>query len=234
MQALTCEQVRRVDEIAIRDYQMPGIVLMENAGRGAAEIIHSLCPDATALVLCGRGNNGGDGYVIARHLQILGHEVSILAVCAVDELSGDAKVNAVIADAAGIEIEVIEEKANQEGTSLAMKLGKTNCIIDGLLGTGAKPPLRGIYAALVSAANESDAMRIALDIPTGLDGDTGEVIGEAFRADHTMTFVAPKVGFQQKNADEFVGVVHVVGIGVPTKLIRELDLPNNELGLPKN
>ncbi len=218
---LTRDQVRQVDRIAIDTYSMSGIVLMENAGRGAAEIIDRLAPEGGICILCGAGNNGGDGYVIARHLQLAGRDVEIISVVDLRQLAGDAKINAEIAIRAELVIQVI---ANQTGIAneLAGVLARANTLVDCLLGTGARGPLRGIYAEAVAAANDSDAVKFAIDIPTGLDCDSGEASDPTFRAQHTITFVARKVGFEKHNAGEFVGVVHEVGIGVPMKLLQSL------------
>ncbi|EMB15262.1 NAD(P)H-hydrate epimerase [Rhodopirellula europaea] len=212
---MTCQRIREIDQVAMEQFQMPGIVLMENAGRGAAECIHQITPDGNVLILCGKGNNGGDGFTIARHLQLAGREVTILAMATTNELQGDAAIQAKIAEAAGIQIQVIGETDETELLSAA------DVIVDGLLGTGAKPPLRGRYAKVVEAANASSAIRIALDIPTGMNGDTGETGEATFRADYTLTFAAPKVGFEKSNATRFTGEVHVISIGVPLKLLRQ-------------
>lgn len=213
---LSREQVRQVDKIAIETYGIPGVVLMENAGRGAAEIIDRLAPPGPIVILCGSGNNAGDGYVVARHLQLSGRQVRIVSIVPLDSLRGDAGVNAAVADKAEIEI-VLAGSAAQVNAAL---FGAAT-VVDGLLGTGARGPLRGLMAEAVAAANGCDALRIALDIPTGLDCDTGDAGEPTFRADHTLSFVAPKIGFEKENADDYVGVVHVVGIGVPRKLLSE-------------
>ncbi|KAA1262148.1 Bifunctional NAD(P)H-hydrate repair enzyme Nnr [Rubripirellula obstinata] len=215
--SLSCEQVRRVDQIAIDEYGIPGIVLMENAGRGAAEKIHGVAPPGLITILCGKGNNGGDGYVIARHLELLGRSIQIVSTCEISDLSGDAKTNAEIAARSDIPIQKVDESSR-----LQLILDPAATIVDGLLGTGSKPPLRGMYADLVRAANNQPCMRIALDIPTGMNADTGEAIDPTFIADHTITFVAPKTGFASPNASKHIGQVHVVSIGVPSKLLRSI------------
>ncbi|MFG0263851.1 MAG: NAD(P)H-hydrate epimerase [Rhodopirellula sp. JB055] len=212
---MTCERVREIDRVAMEQFQMPGIVLMENAGRGAAERIDQISPGGNVLILCGKGNNGGDGFTIARHLQLAGREVTILAMASVDELHGDAAIQAKIAEAAGIEIQVLGDTATKTFLPAA------DIIVDGLLGTGAKPPLRGRFVDVVESANAASAVRIALDIPTGMDGDTGETGEPTFHADHTLTFAAPKVGFAKQDAARFTGQVHVISIGVPLKLLRQ-------------
>ena len=218
VQPLSRIQIRRVDEIAIAEYGISGIVLMENAGRGAAEVIHRIAPNGPISILTGKGNNGGDGYVIARHLELAGRSIRIISVVGLDRLDGDAKVNADIAIRAGIDIHVVTD-----GQQLEQHLLGTSVVVDCLLGTGAQGPLRGLYATAVQIANaQPEIRRIAIDIPTGLDCDSGEANEPTFRADDTITFVAQKVGFQKNNADKFVGVVHEVGIGVPMKLLNDL------------
>jgi NAD(P)H-hydrate epimerase len=216
--SLSRDQVRNVDKVAIDQYGIPGIALMENAGRGAAEVIDRIAPDGPIVILCGPGNNGGDGYVIARHLELAGRQVQIVSVVELQRLSGDAETNASIADHAEIAISIATDPDQIERA-----VADSATIVDCLLGTGAKGPLRGIYADAVKVANEKqNAVRIAIDIPTGLDCDTGVAADPTFQANHTITFVAKKIGFEKANADDYVGVVHQVGIGVPAKLLREL------------
>jgi NAD(P)H-hydrate epimerase len=217
--ALTRDQVRQVDKIAIDQFGMSGIVLMENAGRGAAEIIDRIAEPGRVAILCGSGNNAGDGYVIARHLQLAGRQVRIVSIVDLQTLQGDARTNALIADKSDIEVQCVASDAQ-----IAESISGAMTIVDCLLGTGARGPLRGLYADAVSAANAIEALRVAIDIPTGLDCDSGEAGDPTFRADHTITFVASKTGFEKENADAYVGVVHEVGIGAPMKLLEQLRL----------
>ncbi len=206
--ALTRDQVRQVDQIAIEQYGVPGIVLMENAGRGAAEIIDRVAGPGPVVVLCGGGNNAGDGYVIARHLELAGRDVRVVSLVDPASLSGDARTNAEIVQKSGIELRT----ASSVG-EIQTLIATAQTLVDGMLGTGARGPLRGLFADAVQVANAADVLRIALDIPTGLDCDTGEAGEATFLADHTITFVARKRGFEMKDADKFVGAVHCVGIG---------------------
>lgn len=217
---LTREQVRQVDKIAVEQYGIPGIVLMENAGRGSADIIDRVAPKGLIAILAGPGNNGGDGYVIARHLELAGRDVRIVSVVDLDRLQGDAKINADIVIHSKLDLRVASNRHQFAECTL-----DASTLVDCLLGTGAQGPLRGLYAEAVAIINaHQGALRIAIDIPTGLDCDTGEANDPTFRADHTITFVAQKIGFKQNHAGKFVGVVHEVGIGVPVKLLRELNL----------
>ncbi|MEM1067330.1 MAG: NAD(P)H-hydrate epimerase [Planctomycetota bacterium] len=215
--ALTREQVRKVDQIAIEDYGVPGIVLMENAGIGAAKLVDRFAKNGLIVILCGSGNNGGDGYVVARHLELLGRSVRLVSLTSLDRLSGDAKTNAVIAERSGFEIQVLDRP-----DTIDVVLSDATTIVDGMLGTGARGPLRGLYANVVEECANHRATKIALDIPTGVDCDTGEVSDPAFQADHTITFVARKVGFDKGDAASFLGDVSVVPIGAPKRLLDSL------------
>ena len=172
---------------------------------------------APITILCGAGNNGGDGYVIARHLQLLGRSVRVASLVDSASLSGDAATNASIATKARIEI-------TQVGTSqqIDAALKDSGAVIDAMLGTGAKGAPRGLFADAVRSANALPAMRIAIDLPTGFDCDSGVANEPTFRADHTITFVSRKVGFETENADAYVGVVTEIGIGVPYCLLSEI------------
>lgn len=218
--ALTRDQVRSVDKTAIEEYGIPGVVLMENAGSNAAEIIHQVVPKGPIEILCGGGNNAGDGYVIARHLQLMGRKVRMICAAPVAQLHGDAHINAVIAVRSKIPMKIIDPEVTP--ANIPDLDENAAAVVDALLGTGASGPLRGCYRELVEMANMHPGMRISIDIPTGLDCDTGEASLPTIVADHTITFVAEKTGFKKNNADNYVGVVHVVGIGVPEKLLTAL------------
>ncbi|MGI9444341.1 MAG: NAD(P)H-hydrate epimerase [Rubripirellula sp.] len=218
--ALTRAQVRSVDQTAIEEYGIPGVVLMENAGSRAAEIIHQVAPKGPIEVLCGGGNNAGDGYVIARHLQVMGRKVRMICTAPLAKLHGDAHINAMIAARSEIPMKIVDPEASS--ANVPDLDHNAVAVVDALLGTGANGPPRGCYRDLVKMANVHRGMRIAIDIPTGLDCDTGEASQPTIVANHTITFVAEKAGFKKNNADKYVGVVHVVGIGVPEKLLRAL------------
>ncbi len=214
---LTRDQVRSVDLRAIQDYGMSGLVLMENAGRGAASIIARVARPGEVIILCGRGNNAGDGYVIARHLELMGHSPMILSLVPRESLQGDALANAQIARAAQIDCQHVEERQ-----TLERLLASASNIVECLLGTGARGAPRGLMGDAVRLANELDATRIAIDVPAGLDCDTGVAHDPTLRADHTISFVAAKVGFQKPTAASYLGQLHSVGIGVPKKLLVEV------------
>lgn len=231
---LTREQVRRVDAIAIAELQIPGVVLMENAGRGAAQIVRELARRRAArrvVIFCGRGNNGGDGFVIARHLHNAGIDVRAYLTAPESELRGDAAVNHRILAHMGIPMALLDSPDRIK--EAAASLTGDDMVVDALLGTGfegqVRPPLCDLITALNGAAK---AATLAVDIPSGLDCDTGRPGGVAVRADLTVTFVAEKVGFAQAGALQWTGEVRVVDIGAPPSLIERVlrEHPAGDIG----
>jgi NAD(P)H-hydrate epimerase len=221
---LTRAQVRDVDRRAVEEYGMSGLVLMENAGRGCADFVASLHLSGAISIFCGKGNNGGDGFVIARHLDNHGAEVNVLVFCEADELRGDARVNYEIVKHTDVGIEHFPEPSLGDDASRAIQSRLLEChlIIDALLGTGTTGPTREPLATAIRLINQSPARRLAVDIPSGLDCDTGEAAEPTVVADHTCTFVALKRGMLTPTAARHCGEIHVVDIGVPRKLLAEI------------
>jgi NAD(P)H-hydrate epimerase len=166
-------------------------------------------------VLCGKGNNAGDGFVIARHLGIRGVASRAALLCSPEDLAGDARVNYDILVRAGAD--VVEATPDQ----LDGAAGGAAWLIDAMLGTGATGPPREPFAAAIAWMNSQPARRLSVDVPSGLDCDTGKAAGVAVRADVTCTFVAAKPGLVRPEAAPFVGQLRVVSIGVPTCILRE-------------
>ena len=214
-QVLNCQQVREVDRRALADFGLLGLVLMENAGRNSAELLRSLGIVGRVVICCGKGNNGGDGFVIARHLENAGIDVRVLLCALPDSLVGDAQVNFQVLQKAGTPIAVPPIDWKMEFTDV-------DWIVDALLGTGTQGTLREPYVAAVTAINASGRRVFAVDLPSGMDCDTGEILGCCIRADHTATFVARKPGFNQIDAQKLTGKVHVIDIGVPRILLTQL------------
>lgn len=233
--ALTREQCRAVDRYAIDVLGIPGLVLMENAGRNAADLIdhwvagRSVAAADAAIpaicIVCGKGNNGGDGFVIARHLANRGHHVSIDLAADPAHLAGDAAVNCRIVERMGLNISLLDGPDALDRA--AGRWARAAVVVDALLGTGftgqVREPLAGIIEAINSAAAPTPASRsplvVAVDVPSGLDADTGLPCGSTVRADETITFLAEKVGYQNETARGYLGRVTVVDIGAPTGLI---------------
>ena len=212
---LTRAQVRRVDQIAIHDWGIPGLVLMENAGRGVADVLCELGINGKVAIICAKGNNGGDGFVVARHLNIRGADVEVVLCCEASELQGDAA--ATFAWLRRCDVPVL----SSADAATAERLRGAEWIVDALLGTGARGAPRSPMDGIVRAMNASAARKLAVDLPTGLDCDTGEASDPTFVADHTCTFVAEKVGMTAAAA-KYLGTVHCLDIGVPKELIEEV------------
>ncbi len=221
MTVLNRDQVRAVDRIAIDQFGIPGIVLMENAGRCICDRICELGIAGPVVILCGRGNNGGDGYVVARHLMTRGFDVSTVSASPSIELSGDAATNCRINDRLGIKRIEASWTDDAGFESIHQLVHSADWIVDALLGTGASGAPRDLIAKLIDLANEASGRRLAIDIPTGLDCDTGHMPGAVFRAAHTATLAALKPALVD-GASECAGVVSVHDIGIPTTLIRSV------------
>ena len=224
LQTLTREQSRLVDRLAVEEYGFSGLVLMENAGRGTADVLCRLGIDGPVVVCCGKGNNAGDGFVIARHLELRGHSVRVLLWAEPEELTGDAAANFQILTKTDVPIEVFG--AADDSGRLSKSLDGAAWIVDALLGTGAlgepRPPLDEVIDRLNAAA----APKLAVDLPSGLDCDTGHPARHTIRAAETCTFLAAKPGFFKPEAAPYVGRLHVCDIGVPRKLIERGLAPN--------
>jgi len=211
MNALTRDQVRAADKYAIEQFGIPSVVLMENAGRGAAEVLRSLGIHGPVVICCGKGNNGGDGLVIARHLANAGCDVSALLFAYPESLSPDAAMQWNIVQNMHLSTEVCTVL---DEPKLVATFAKADWIVDALFGTGLTGLLRTPYDRVIALMNASARQVLAVDIPSGLDCDTGEPLGVTVRAAHTVTFVALKLGFTNPASTAFTGQVHVADIGI--------------------
>ena len=225
--SLTREDVRDLDRRAIEEFGLPGVVLMENAGRGAAELLARLWPgDGPVVIVCGRGNNGGDGFVIARHIDLLGRPVRVLLAAEPTSITGDAATMHAAVIRSGIPTVPL---ATADATAWSDHLAGAAVVVDALLGTGATGAPRNAVATAIECiaawrTGIPSGRVLAVDLPSGLDCDTGFVAGACVTADATATFVAHKRGFSAPGAAAFTGTVHVVGIGAPRKLLAEFGL----------
>jgi NAD(P)H-hydrate epimerase len=231
---LTREQVRELDRRAIDGFGVPGVVLMENAGRGCAELLMRLNPDRKpTVILCGPGNNGGDGFVIARHLDNHGWPVWVVNVQGEPrredgngkpEFPPDAETNWRIVARTKLdswpECRDVDPRSEAAIQGRILTLGD-RWLVDALFGTGLSRPLGTPFDQIVERMNASGSPILAIDIPSGLDCDTGEPLGPTVRATHTATFVAPKRGFLNPKSREWTGEVHVIDIGAPRVLVEE-------------
>jgi NAD(P)H-hydrate epimerase len=220
---LTRAQVRELDRRASEEFGIPGMVLMENAGRGVVDVLMGLGisgPGGLVVVCCGKGNNGGDGFVIARHLDLRGVAVRVMLFADPGNLTGDAATNYQILKKTGVPIEVF-------GTDVIMaaiseSLADADWIIDALLGTGAHGDPRPPLNVVITAINAAAAKKLAVDLSSGLDCDTGQAGDPTIIAAHTCTFVASKPGFFVPGAERYTGQLHVCDIGAPRQLVEEM------------
>jgi NAD(P)H-hydrate epimerase len=216
---LSRDEVRSIDRRTAEEFGLPTLVLMENAGRGAADLLGHVC---RVVIACGPGNNGGDGGVVARHLDARGCAVHILWVADKDQIAGDAAVQHRILAASGVDQQEWPGPIPPE--QLDALFAEADSIVDALLGTGLTRPVEGPLRDVIEAMNRSGRPILALDLPSGLDADSGQPLGIAVKATQTATFVAPKLGFAKPGAEEYTGQVHVVSIGVPRKLLEEFEV----------
>lgn len=216
------------DRHTITAIGVPSPVLMERAALACAAAIEGVRAGRGVLVLCGPGNNGGDGFAAARHLHNAGVRVSLLLTAPLSKLKGDAALNCSIAQKMGLAMNVVvgDDPAPALQAALAACMGRPTVVIDALLGTGTTGPLNDVIAKLVNAANslrEQGTPIVAADIPTGLDADKGVPTGPVcIRADVTVTFAALKVGFLEAGVRAYSGRVVVADIGAPASLAVEL------------
>lgn len=228
MRILSAEAMREVDRRAIEEIGIPSLVLMENAARGLADVVDEAdelleleAPVGSVAIFCGPGNNGGDGLALARHLDGRGYELAVFLVLGEKELSGDAAVQQEICEQAGIELFPLDPDGDL-GPALAVAR-EADLMVDALFGTGLGRPLEGGYADLVEALNELPVPRLAVDLPSGLNGSRHDVFGPAVEADVTVTFAALKPATVLPPAAERVGEVVVTDLGIPPWLVDEAE-----------
>ena len=217
MKPVTTDEMRELDRWAIQELGIPSLVLMEVAGRAVVQEAMKMLGDSRGpvVVLCGKGNNGGDGLVVARHLLNAGVDLSVLILGTKDQLSPDARANLDILERLGFQPEPLI--TDQSLAELPDRLAPAELIIDALLGTGLKGSVSEKYRHIIDAINGSGSPILAVDIPSGLDGDTGQPLGSAVKATRTVTFQCPKKGFSLAPGPEYVGELIVADIGIPTR-----------------
>jgi len=230
MKLVTAAQMRELDRRAIEEIGIPSLVLMENAGRSTYQILRREFPDLAGevAVLAGRGNNGGDGFVVARYLAGDGLPVVVFLLGQRDQGRGDARVNLEILAHQGVE--VVEVLTADDLNPVLHRLARAALMVDALLGTGLDQPVQGLMATLIAKVSQLRAPVLAVDLPTGLSADTGEVLGVALKAQVTVTFGWPKIGQLVAAGRDYVGRLWQVDIGIPPALARETPLELAEAG----
>ena len=210
---LSRDEARAVDEVAITKFRIPEEVLMENAGRGCVDVLNLLGIDGHVVIFCGKGNNGGDGLVMARHLLVRDLQVTTLLLADPDRLTGPAASNLDILLRLNASVKIQPSIELIQQTLQA----KPAWIVDALLGTGfhgdPRPPLKDA----IELINQSPSRTLAVDLPSGLDCETGRVGEPTVQADHTCTLFAIKKGMLNDAAREYCGEIHVADIGCPAQ-----------------
>jgi NAD(P)H-hydrate epimerase len=218
---LSRAQMRAFDAHAIQTCRVPSLVLMENAGRGATDVLCEAVlgghvQNARITIVCGTGNNGGDGFVIARHLRVRGARPRVLLCGAKNKVTGDARANLDALEGVGVSV---KQDATAEDVGDPRD---TDVVVDALFGTGLDRPIDGPLADIVRALNALRLPMLAVDLPSGVDADTGQPLGVAVQAAHTVTFAHPKLGLLTPEGARASGKLHVVDIGVPAHLVEKV------------
>jgi len=225
MYLVTSELMRQIDRDTIEKHRIPSLDLMENAGRGIAErlILQNIIDpstDARVVIFCGKGNNGGDGFVVGRYLHDVGVEVRIFFIGPIEKLSKDTKSNYKNAVDAGVDVIEIKSLSDVEKD--------LNCthLIDAIFGTGFEGAPHGIASELIEFINNQNAEVISIDLPSGLNADNGTYEGAVVCADFTFTLGLPKYGLFLSPGRELAGHVEVVPIGMPDEVVEKFNLPH--------
>ena len=230
MRILNADQMREADRRTIQDIGIASLVLMENAGRQVVAAIESLYADLAdrqIAVVCGKGNNGGDGFVVARTMQQRGFDVSVFVIGGVAEVKGDARTNLEILGRIG---QPVVEVADETAWELhGAEITAHDLIVDALFGTGLTTPLSGFYETVVADINEAGVPIVSIDIPSGMSADTPDLIGDCIEATVTVTLGAPKLPLVLPPAEMKSGEVVIADIGIPADVFDQLDGPQIEL-----
>jgi hydroxyethylthiazole kinase-like uncharacterized protein yjeF len=212
----SCQEIRALDKQAIENIGIPGMVLMENAGLAVAQFLEAYLENDKVVICCGKGNNAGDGLVVARHLWNHGFDVEVLLFELPEFFSQDTLTNYQIAQNCQVPMHQVED-------GLAKNiLSPADWIVDALFGTGFQGGLQSPYHDIVLAINQMDAKVLSIDVPSGLNADTGQADGACVQADITLSFVGLKQGFLNPQAQRYLGELHVIDIGIPKILLETL------------
>lgn len=220
---VTSEEMRQMDRLAIESFGIPGVVLMENAGRATVQVLFKEVPDLQNKkvgIMAGKGNNGGDGFVIARYLAANGVPVSVYILTKKEKVKGDAAGNLQLIEKMNIPIKEVTDGA--AFASYMSDLAHYDLWVDAILGTGLQSDVRGFFKDVIDFLNHTGNPVFAVDIPSGLNSDTGEVCGTCIKAAATVTFGLPKIGQVIYPGIEFVGSLAVVDIGIPEMVIGQV------------
>lgn len=217
MKTISIAKMQELDRRAIEEYAIPSIILMENAGIRAADFImkrfYKSLRKKNAVIVCGWGKNGGDGFVVARHLLNCGFSVSVFILGEKEDMVGDSLINLKVLER--MRCEVYFTKTELADTNFKQKTANCALIVDAIFGTGLKRDVDEPIKSYIDYMNNSKKPIVALDIPSGLDGDTGRVLGIAVRAKYTVTFAFAKKGFFINKGPDYTGRLCVVDVSIP-------------------
>ncbi|MBU0469040.1 MAG: NAD(P)H-hydrate epimerase [Candidatus Omnitrophica bacterium] len=216
--AVTVKQIQKIDDIAINKYGIASVVLMENAGRAVSQEVKRMLPKnkkAKAIIICGSGNNAGDGFVVARHLNEMNVDVKVFMLGRASNLKNDAKINYEIVKKLKIPIKEFKNVVER----MIDDIKKADVVVDAIFGVGLNRELKGTFFDAVEVINKFSKKVVSIDIPTGLDGTNGTVYGICIKADKTITFSLPKKGFFCGQGRKFTGKVVIVDIGIPKEIL---------------
>lgn len=222
MKVVTAQEMREIDQKAINEFMIPGVVLMENAGQRVVQAVLDKLPDIqgkTVTIFTGRGNNGGDGLVAARHLFNMGADVKVLLLESPDKISGDAGINLEIWRRMGQKVYTVTQK--DDFNAVRLFLVRTDIIVDAIYGTGFRGAVKEYVGRIIEAINASEKTVVSIDIPSGVEADTGRVSGPCIRANLTVTFGLPKVGLLLEPGAGCAGEIRVEDISLPGSLLTD-------------
>jgi len=227
MKVVTSQQIREIDQKAIEEYGISALTLMENAGSRIFQNMKNIYPDLKlkeVVIFAGSGNNGGDGFVIARHLYNYGTKVKVFLLSPFNKIKGEAKVNLNIINEMGIEL--IEVKT-EELKKIQEAIQNSDLIVDAILGTGLHGKVTGLKAEIIDLINVAKKEVVAVDIPSGLDADIGKIEGPCIKATYTVTLALPKIGLLIYPGASYVGKIIIENIGIPSYLLENRKLKIN-------
>ena len=225
MKVLNSEQMRKIDKKTIEEIGIIGPILMENAGLQIHNALIQQFPEPQKeriVIIAGKGNNGGDGFVVARHLFNQGCSLKVLLLGSKKELKGDAALNCGIAERIGIDI--FEISSTRTWDSYKKHVKQSTLLIDAIFGTGLTKPAAGLYSKVIDEINKAKAFKIAVDIPSGLSSDTFQIIGPCVKANLTVTLAAPKIAHLLPPAEDYIGKLVTADISIPPYLFEDKDL----------
>src|SRR5712691_8373314 len=226
MRVLNAAQMREADRRAIDEIGIPSIVLMENAGRqvvAAMEAVHGDLLERRVGILCGRGNNGGDGFVVARTLMQRGVDVAVFLLGRVSDVRGDARINLEILGRLGLT--VLEVADSQAWALHFSELSDCTLIVDAIFGTGLNAPVSGLIQSVIADVNASGIPVVSIDLPSGLSADSPQPIGDSIEAGLTVTIAAPKLPLVLPPGEMRAGDIVIADIGIPADVIDSVEGP---------